>query len=164
MDDQKEKINRRKNKLIVSKEQNKRMNCSICEKNLNDYLEGKLSSDLSKEVKYHFENCETCQELYRALRLVEQIIQEEKGIMPSPYLTNKVMDLIHPKNKIIGRASKFQRNLQPLLIAASITLALLGGIKAGNIYSSVKIVKQVPIELVLMDDLSMESVNMITQE
>lgn len=140
------------------------MNCSICKKNLPDYLEGKLSPEFSREVEHHLEHCNNCQELYRALWLVEQIIKDEKGVLPSPNITNKVMDLIHPKNRINERESIFQRNLQPLLIAASITLALLGGIKAGNIYSSVKTVKQVPIELVLMDDLSMESVNMITQE
>lgn len=139
------------------------MNCSICERKLNDYLEGKLSSDLSNEMKDHLEHCETCMEIYSGLQLLETLIQKEKEVMLSPFLDNKVMDLIRPK-MTIEREVKFQRILQPLFIAASIMLALLGGIKVGNLYNSAKTDKQVPIELALMDDLSMESFNTITQK
>jgi predicted anti-sigma-YlaC factor YlaD len=140
------------------------MNCSVCEKNLNGYLDGKLSPELTKDVINHLSHCETCQELYKANRLLDQLILEEKGTSPSPYLTTRVMNLIQPENKTITIEPKMIRFLQPLLIAASITLAIVGGMKAGNIYSSAKNEKQVPIELALMDDLALESFDVITQE
>jgi predicted anti-sigma-YlaC factor YlaD len=140
------------------------MNCSICENNLNGYLEGKLSPELTKEVINHLKHCESCQELYNAIRVLDHLILKEKETNPSPYLTSHVMNLIQPHDKVITRESMFQRILQPTLIAASITLAILGGMKAGNIYSSAKNDRHVPIELALMDDLTLESVDMITQE
>jgi len=140
------------------------MNCSVCKNNLNGYLEGKLSTELTKEMINHLKHCESCQELYKAIRMLEQLIIEEKETNPSPYLTSHVMNLIQPQNKEITVESKFQRFLQPLLIAASITLAIVGGMKAGNIYSSAKNDRHVPMELALMDDFSLESVDLITQE
>jgi predicted anti-sigma-YlaC factor YlaD len=140
------------------------MNCTVCENNLNGYLEGKLPAELTKEVINHLKHCESCQELYKAIRMLDQLIIEEKETNPSPYLTNQVMNLIQRQDHAINGESKFQRILQPLLIAASITVAVLGGISFGNLYNSAKTEKQVPVELALMDDLSMESVNMLTQE
>jgi predicted anti-sigma-YlaC factor YlaD len=140
------------------------MNCSVCENNLNGYLEGKLSTELTKEVINHLKHCESCQELCTALRSLDQLILNEKVTIPSPYLTSRVMNLIRTQNRVIAGENKLQRILQPLLIAASITLAILGGVKAGNIYSTTRANKQVPVELALMDDLSLESVDIITQE
>jgi predicted anti-sigma-YlaC factor YlaD len=139
------------------------MNCSICEKELNNYLERKLTPDLMKEMRQHLEHCRSCQDLYDVLLSIDQLIMEDKKIVPSSDLTNRVMNSIRPVSMIIRIETKFQRVLQPLLIAASITLAVLGGMTIGNIYSSTKSAQKVPIELALMDDLSMESFDMITQ-
>lgn len=140
------------------------MNCSVCEKKLNDYLEVKLPAELAKEVNDHLKFCESCQDLYKVIRMLDQLILEEKEINPSPYLTNHVMNSIRPQNDRVKGESRIQRVIQPLLVAASIMLAILGGMKAGNIYSSAIDNIQVPIELALMDDLSLESVDLITQE
>lgn len=140
------------------------MNCSVCENNLNGYLEGKLPTELTKKVINHLKHCESCQQLYKAIRMLDQLIIEEKETSPSPYLTSQVMNLIQRKDIAITGESKFQRILQPLFIAASITVAVLVGNRFGNLYNSAKTEKQVPVELALMDDLAMESVNMLTQE
>ncbi len=139
------------------------MNCEICEIELNNYLERKLTPDQTKEVKQHLENCLSCQDLYEALKAIDQLILEDKRTQLSAGLTNRVMFAISPKSKLIRIETKFQKVLQPLLIAASITLAVLGGMTIGNIYSSSKSSQKTPIELALMDDLSMESFDMITQ-
>lgn len=140
------------------------MNCSECKNNLNGYLEGNLTPELGREVTNHLIDCESCGELFTALRSLDQLILKEKVTVPSQFLTNRVMNLIQTQNKVITDENKFQRILQPLLIAASITLAILGGVKAGNIYNSAVANKQIPVELALMDDLSLESFDMITQE
>ncbi len=140
------------------------MKCSICEKHLNDYLEGELSSDLSNEIIFHLEHCVECRLLYDALLTTEQLILEEKELDPSPYLTTSVMNMIQSKSTINVDGTKYQRIIQPLYIAASITIAVLGGIRIGNLYNTTQQAQKVPVELALMDDLSMESVNMITQE
>lgn len=140
------------------------MNCTICEKRLTDYLEGKLPSYLSDEMQNHLEHCSQCRALLDALRATDQLIREERGTVPSRDLTNQIMNLIKPKDKTRITDDKFQRILQPILVAASITIAVLGGIRFGNLYNSAKTGKQVPVELALMDDLAMESVNMLTQE
>ena len=139
------------------------MDCLNCEKHINDYQEGKLSPDQMAAVKQHLKSCSSCLELHNTLLSLEQLIQNEKRTVPSSGLTDRVMNSIRPENRILRLETKLQHVLQPLLIAASITLAILGGMSIGNSYNSIKSAQKVPIELALMDDLSIESFDMIIQ-
>ncbi len=139
------------------------MNCIECEKLLFDFLEGKLSPDQMKEVKQHLNRCPSCLELHNILISVEQLILKDKRAVPTSDLTDRVMNSLRSESKIVHLETKLQRVLQPLLIAASITLAILGGMSIGNNYNARKSVQKVPIELALMDDLSIESFDIIMQ-
>lgn len=139
------------------------MDCLNCEKHMNYFLEGKLSPDQTAAVEQHMNSCPSCLELHNTLLFVEQLIQKDRRVVPSSGLTDRVMNSILAENKIIRLETRIQQILQPLLIAASITLAILGGISIGNSYNGNKSAQNVPIELALMDDLSIESFDMITQ-
>jgi predicted anti-sigma-YlaC factor YlaD len=140
------------------------MNCSICEIYLADYLDGILPPDLIHEVQNHLEDCVNCKLLYDALLSTNQLIAEEKGVIPSSGLTDRVMVLVQQRNRIVAAETNQPGIFQPLLIAASITIAVLAGIRVGNLYYTTRPAKQVPVELSLMDDFSMESVDMITRD
>jgi hypothetical protein len=141
------------------------MNCQLCQKESEAYREGKLSGDLRIQVGSHLRQCTECSESYRIQSLAESIINQEKTIGPSIDLTARIMDRIENPEDTGNKISKpFIRVLQPALIITSIAAAIFIGVLIGNIYKPAGTVISKPVELSLIDDAAIESVDILSNE
>lgn len=135
------------------------MNCQSCQNNSDAYREGKLPSDLRIQVEKHLQHCEECAENFRLESVAFNLINLEKDLNPGNYLTDKVMARIE-NLEVTGSqtTSPLIRILKPALLTASMAAAIFAGVLIGNIYKPSVSSLSRPVELALMDDVSIESV------
>lgn len=141
------------------------MNCQICQKESDNYRGGKLSGDLRIQVESHLQQCTECTAIFNAESLTDSIINREKEISPSGDLTDRIMDRIESheeRGNVIP--NPFVRMLQPALIITSVAAAVFIGVMIGNIYKPAGTGYSRPVELSLIDDAAIESVNMLSNE
>ena len=137
------------------------MDCIICRKELEEYRQGNPGADMKATVEEHITSCIECSEYYKVLRLSELIIEREKKIEPGPYLASGIMSAIEnaesgaPETRLI-------RILKPAIIAASLAAAIFAGTIIGNVYKPAS--GYVPVELTLMNDAEIESVDVLLSE
>lgn len=141
------------------------MNCQLCRKESDAYLAGKLSEDMKTQVEAHLQSCEECAEDYYLQSLAEKVITREKTIYPDPYLTTRIMARLENSEETADKiTSPFIRVLKPFLIITTMAAAIFVGVMIGNIYKPPLRVSARPVELALMDDLVIESINILSNE
>jgi predicted anti-sigma-YlaC factor YlaD len=141
------------------------MNCQLCKKESDNYREGKLSGYLKMQVEAHLHECSECSEIFRIESIAESIIDKEKAIMPASNLTDRIMDRIGKKEKTGNIIStQLLRVLRPALIMTSMAAAIFIGVMVGNIYKPAVTGNLRPLELSLMDDAAIESINILSIE
>ncbi len=141
------------------------MNCSSCQKNLESYINGILSEDMQQHLRIHLEECEKCHQVYIAMVISNKVIRQERSMTSNPFLATRVMEWIdQPKEIDVHKSWGWSRILQPVLLTASVALALFIGISAGNLYQKPIAQNTTPEELMLMDDAAIESLNLIITE
>jgi anti-sigma factor RsiW len=141
------------------------MNCQLCQEESDKYLEGKLSDDFRIQVESHLQQCTECAESYRIQSIADSIINEEKTISPDVNLTARIMDRIESMENTGRKISKpFMRVLQPALIITSMAAAIFIGVLIGNIYKPSGTIISKPVELSLIDDAAIESVDILSNE
>jgi hypothetical protein len=105
--------------------------------------------------------------VYAALLITNRMMNQEKEIKSNPYLATRVMTQIESEEEITSTIESLGliRILHPVFLTASIVLALFIGIYAGNNYQTKTTAQNmVPEEFLLMDDASMESLNLILSD
>ena len=141
------------------------MNCQLCQKEMDAYRDGKLSGDMKTLVDSHLEECETCSGIYRLQVLADKVINQEKELQSDPFLATRVMARI---DNLEGSGYKpaivFTRVLKPLLVTVSMAATIFLGIMLGNLSSRVADREKIPVEFALIDDASIESVNILLNE
>jgi predicted anti-sigma-YlaC factor YlaD len=141
------------------------MNCQSCHKEFDAYREGKLSDDMRVKVEEHLLSCAECKELYALQLLVEKVVSIEKALAPEPYLLTRIMAQIENREEGVSKImSPFKRVLRPVLIMTAMAAAIFAGVLVGNIYKPSNKVISMPVELALMDDVAIESVNILSNE
>jgi transcriptional accessory protein Tex/SPT6 len=141
------------------------MNCNECQTKITNSSKEKTSPETLRSIKKHLESCTDCQLFYAASGWVDAFIAQEKQVKVNPFMTTRVMAQIE-KQKTVKANSVFIRSLkpQPLLVAASIVLALFLGVSAGSFYQPANIAEQVPEELLYLNDAEMESLTYFMNE
>jgi predicted anti-sigma-YlaC factor YlaD len=141
------------------------MNCQLC-KNLSEaYAEGSLTSDTKSKVEAHIADCEECREVFRLQSLAGSIIKHEKETVSNPFLATRVMALIEDSEiRSYSQVPLFKRVIRPVLITTALAAALFYGIIIGNIYKGAGTGSTIPIELALINDANLESVNLLSNE
>jgi predicted anti-sigma-YlaC factor YlaD len=141
------------------------MNCQLCRKELDAYREGRLSDDMRTQVEAHLKQCAECAESYKIQSLADTIINQEKVISPDNNLASRIMARIEGTEETGYRTiSPFKRVLKPALIITSMAAAIFAGVLIGNIYKpSVKELSR-PLELALIDDVAIESVDILSNQ
>lgn len=139
------------------------MNCLTCQNNLVAFLEEKLPQDMKRNTADHIDNCSQCLGLYNEMKLAYNVIEAEKNIVSNPFLVTRVMTAIENK-ELFNREPAFIRMMQTAFIAASIAIAVIGGIGAGSLYSTDPENQSIPDEMVFMNDASLESLNIYTTD
>ena len=141
------------------------MNCQSCQNELDAYREGKLPRDMITQVESHLNACKTCAWIYRLQILAERVMDREKEIEPDPFLSTRIMARIeYPEESGYKTSTLLKRVLKPVLGTASIAAAILLGIMLGNLSHPAETSEAIPIELALIDDAAIESINLLSTE
>jgi len=139
------------------------MDCQLCNKELDGYLSGLLDDNMHNKVKAHLEVCGECAETCRVQSLADSVINFEKGITPDNHLVSRVMAQIEKGEEgSYDGTYRFMKVLKPALITTSMAAAIFAGVLMGNIYKpSIKEPAR-PVELTLIDDAAIESVDILS--
>jgi len=141
------------------------MNCQLCQKNLEGYQEGRLPSDTMIQVESHLETCDSCKRIYNIQLLANRVMNSEKETVVNSFLATRVMAGIETlENAGYEKESSNVRILRPALITISLAAAVFFGIVLGNLSRPAGNSNQIPVELALINDVSLESVDILSKE
>lgn len=141
------------------------MNCQLCQKNLEAYQEGRLLSDMMTQVESHLETCDSCKRIYNIQLLANRVIDSEKLTQVDPFLATRVLAGIENLENAGHEKESFKvRILQPALITVALAAAVFFGIILGNLSRPAGNTERVPVELTLINDVSLESVDILSIE
>lgn len=124
-----------------------------------------MPSDMMTQVELHLNKCDSCRSIYNAQLLADRIISFEKETEPDPFLLTRVMARIENlENEGYEKEYIKLGILRPALIAVSLAAAVFLGIMLGGLSRHVAYEDKVPIELALINDASLESVEILSIE
>jgi len=117
------------------------------------------------QVESHLETCDSCTGMYNAQLLACRIISSEKETDANPFLVTRVMAIIENLESTgYEKESVTVRILKPALITVSLAAAVFLGMLLGNLSSPARNADKIPVELALINDASMESVDILSNE
>ena len=141
------------------------MNCQLCQNLSDSYREGKLPRDTKTQVEDHLATCKECSESYKVQTLADRVINQEKELLSNPFLITRIMENIENiETPLYKPVPIFNRVLRPAVITALLAVAIFIGVMIGNIYKPDGKSRPIPLELALMDDDLIESVNIFANE
>ena len=137
------------------------MNCRSCLNKSDAYRSKRLSDEALAQVETHLETCKECKESFRLDAVVDIVIDHEKEMLPNPFLTTRIMSKIETIDGLFAEKSwLFNHILRPAIILSSLAAAIFLGILLGNIYPVNR--EPLPLEISLIDDLIIESVDFLS--
>ncbi len=132
---------------------------------MDSYRDGKLTRDMKTQVESHLKECETCSEIYRLQILAEKVINQEKELQTDPFLALRIMANIESLENSDYKSDRvFKRVLNPILVTISVAAAIFFGIMMGDLSRTAISRMPIPVELALIDDANIESVNILSIE
>jgi hypothetical protein len=142
------------------------MNCQLCLKESDGYLQGTLPDGIRIQVENHLGDCNECAESYHLLKLSGLVMEDEKRLQPNPFLVTRIMagiEELEQNREIHQHIPVYQKVLKPVLISVSIAAAILIGVMVGNIYLPDHPTNNLPVEMSYMNDAALESVELFSQ-
>ncbi|HBE42754.1 MAG TPA: hypothetical protein DDW27_16425 [Bacteroidales bacterium] len=141
------------------------MNCQLCQENLDAYREGRLPAGMMTQVESHLKTCDSCKRLSEIQILAGRVISVEKETDVDPFLVTRVMAQIERLDtESFENIPLVARILRPALITLSLSVAVLFGIMLGNLSRPAGNTGKIPLELALINDASLESVDILSLE
>lgn len=141
------------------------MNCQSCQRESDYYLKGSMPYEERMQVEEHLRTCSECNKEYRMLILADRVINQEKEELSNPFLTTRIMAMIDNSDILPDeKKSYYHRALKPAILALTFTTSVLTGILIGNIYEPVGNRDKIPYELTIVNDASIESVDLFLEE
>jgi len=141
------------------------MKCQLCQENLEAYQEDRLSSGMINQVESHLKTCDSCKRLSEIQILAGRVISVEKETDADPFLATRVMAQIERLDtESFENIPLVSRILRPALITLSLSAAVLFGIMLGNLSRPAGNAGKIPLELALINDASLESVDILSLE
>ena len=141
------------------------MNCKSCQKELEAFREGSLAPGSRNMVKAHLEGCRECAWIYKLEVFADRVIDQEKDMESNPFLVTRIMAQIEDSETAgIRNSPVFRGILRPALLMISVAGALLLGVLIGNIHTPSSGGNEIPVELALMNDAVIESLDMLANE
>lgn len=138
-----------------------KMDCSTFRDRIDEYIEGKTGESGRIFFEQHLKSCSECAQLVRLHELSERVIMHEKSLSPGHFLTERVMARI--ENAGAEKEAALIRILRPAAAVVSVAAAIFAGVMIGNI-SRGPSVHQAPIELTLMNDTELESLDVLSMD
>jgi len=117
------------------------------------------------QVESHLKECEACAGMYKLQILADKVMKQEKDLQPEPFLATRIMAGIdNLKDSRYIPATALRRVLNPAMVTASLAAAVFFGIMLGNLSRPSSNRQAIPMELALIDDATIESVNILSNE
>ncbi|NLN31077.1 MAG: hypothetical protein GX158_07595 [Bacteroidales bacterium] len=138
------------------------MNCRLYQKEFDSYPDGRHSSLTKDRIESHLRECRDCREFYRIQMLAEKLISEEKQLKVNPFLSTRVMQEI--ENQEVLTQKWIPGILKPALVVLSVAGAIFLGVLMGSIPAVNRGIRPVPLELSLINDARLESVDMLATD
>ncbi len=142
------------------------MNCRLCQKELDAYQEGVLPEGTRSQVENHLGECKECSESFKLVGLANKVMADEKSMQSNPFLVTRIM-------ANIGELGNNQAGYQPIpfyqkvlksaLVAFSVAAAIFLGIMEGNFNTPTQSTTKLPVEMTYMNDVVLESVDLLSQ-
>jgi hypothetical protein len=154
-----------KNQVLFLTIKTTKMNCQLCRKEIDAYRGGKLPADMMTQVESHLKTCEACAEILRLQAITDRVMNLEKETQSDPFMSTRIMALIN-NTEAQGYKTRttFTRALKPVLVTVSMAAAILYGVLMGNLSNPGSNREKIPLELALIDDATIESLNILTNE
>ena len=121
-----------------------------------------MAPGMKNQIKSHLETCKECSEIFRLEILTDRVIDYEKKMQVNPFLSTRVMAQI--KDEETAGARQTRQILRPALIALSMAAAVFLGVTMGNISADRTNGNVIPVELALIDDAGLESLDLLSNE
>ena len=142
------------------------MNCQLCQKELDAYQEGILPQGIRIQVESHLRECKVCAESFQFMGIANKVMEDEKSMQSNPFLVTRIManieELEHTRESL-RHIPFFHRLLKPVLIAVSVAAAIFLGIMEGNFNTPTQPANKLPVEMTYMNDVAIESVDLLSQ-
>lgn len=138
------------------------MNCELCHKEFDAWQKDRLTPAMRDQVESHLKTCRECNEFYKVQILTDRVIAGEKELQVNPYLSARVMAEI--ENRQVEDKVFFPRILRPVLITMSMAAAVFLGVMMGSIPQRNLNGNELPLELALIDDAGLESIEILLNE
>lgn len=117
------------------------------------------------QAESHLETCDSCKRIYNIQLLANRVMNSEKGTVVNPFLATRVMTGIETlENAGYEKESFNVRILRSALITISLAAAVFFGIVLGNLSRPDVNSNKIPVELALINDAFLESVNILSNE
>jgi predicted anti-sigma-YlaC factor YlaD len=142
------------------------MNCELCQKVLDAYQEGMLPEGTRSQVEAHLGECKECSESFQLAGLANRVMEDEKSMQSNPFLVTRIMANIDQLEQSQGTYQNFhfyQKVLKPILIGFSVAAAIFFGVVMGNINMQTQATTELPVEMTYMNDVALESVDVLSQ-
>lgn len=138
------------------------MNCELCHKEFDAWHKDRLTPERRDQVDSHIKTCSECNEYYRVQILTDRVIAVEKELPVNPYLSARVMAEI--ENRQAKVKVYFPGILRPVLMTVSMAAAVFLGVMMGSLPQRNLNGNELPVELALMDDAGLESIEILLNE
>lgn len=103
------------------------MECKNIEILLWNLIDNKLDINTKNEILNHLKNCSVCKQKYILLLNVNEIIENQRCTSINPFIETRILQKIEKEKK-----TKYQKILQPALIAILILFSVFVGNKTAN--------------------------------
>ena len=142
------------------------MNCQLCQKEFDAYREGILPEGARSQVEAHLGECKVCTDSFQLEGLAAKVMEEEKSMQSNPFLVTRIMANIgelEQYNESVLQVPFYQKVLRQALVVLSVAAAIFIGIVVGNFDVPAQSANKLPVEMTLMNDMALESVNLFSQ-
>jgi predicted anti-sigma-YlaC factor YlaD len=141
------------------------MNCQLCQKELDAYQEGMLPAGTRSQVEAHLGECKECSESFQLVGLANRVMEDEKSMQSNPFLVTRIManiDKLEQASVAYQSFPFYHKVLKPVLIGFSVAAAMFFGVVMGNISMPTQTTTKLPIEMTYMNDIALESVDLLS--
>jgi hypothetical protein len=142
------------------------MNCRSCQNELDAYQKGMLPEGTRSQVKSHLGECKECSESFQLVGLANRVMEDEKSMQSNPFLVTRIMANIDQLEQSHGAYQTFpfyQKVVKPVLIGFSVAAAIFFGVVMGNLNMQTQATTKLPVEMTYMNDVALESVDVLSQ-
>ncbi len=141
------------------------MNCQSCLGESDSYIKDNMPSGLRKQVEDHLCICSKCEDIYRRLKFADRVINKEKEELSNPFLLTRIMAKIENSTILPEKTNSiYNRAFKPAIIALTLATSVLTGVFLGNIYEPVGNKDKIPYELAIINDATIESVDLFLED